>query len=160
LYERFFNNEPVVGIPMSNPIYYLYHHAAELGLRACLASHNIHPEVKKDHSLAELLMRCREANLLVVTNNDQLARNLSLRLLSENEGFNYRYPRNDNVVLDLKWVQKAVERLFDEINPHLEHWAKTHDVTGPSGPHLINRVTLDLDHIFTLQQPTPLKPGP
>jgi hypothetical protein len=144
---------------MSDPIYYLYHHAAELALRACLASHNIHPRIKKDHSLAELLTRCREANVLITTNNDQLARNLSLRILSEDEGFNYRYPRT-GVVLDLRWVQKAVPQLLDEITPHLERWAKAYGVAGPSGRHQIKRVSLDLDNIFIIRQPTPVNPGP
>jgi hypothetical protein len=88
LCERFFGNEPVIGIPMSDPIYYLYHHSAELALKALLLSNNIRPG--KEHRITVLLRKCREGGLLIIDNNDQLARNLSLSVLSEDKGYNYR----------------------------------------------------------------------
>ena len=115
LCERFFGNEPVIGIPMSDPIYYLYHHAAELALKALLLSNNIRSG--NEHRITVLLRICREANLLITANNDQLARNLSLSILSEDRGFNYRYPGRVRVVLDLRWVRKAIPQLLDEITP-------------------------------------------
>ena len=33
--------QPRIGLPLSDPIYFLYHHAAELALQACLLAHNL-----------------------------------------------------------------------------------------------------------------------
>jgi hypothetical protein len=39
LYEQL-APQPRIGLPLSDPVYFLYHHAAELALKACLRSRN------------------------------------------------------------------------------------------------------------------------
>jgi hypothetical protein len=55
--------QPRIGLPLSDPVYFLYHHAAELALQACLLSHNL-PE-RKGHSIGALFEQCRKSTYRV-----------------------------------------------------------------------------------------------
>jgi hypothetical protein len=66
--------QPRIGLPLSDPVYFLYHHAAELALQACLMSQNL--KKRKGHRIGALFEQCRKRQLLGTTDEHREMSNL------------------------------------------------------------------------------------
>jgi HEPN domain-containing protein len=150
--------QPRIGLPLSDPIYFLYHHAAELALQACLLSHGL-PE-RKGHSIGNLFEACRKKRLLGIDDEHREIHNLMVFLDGEDHGKGYRYSRTRDFVPQLAWVQEGVRQLIADVEPHLRAWSKNKGVPGPWDPHTVTRVRYALGKPSYTQQAKPLKTGP
>src|SRR6266403_4132544 len=61
LYEQI-DSQTLKKLPLRDPIYFLYRHAAELALKACLLSHDL--SVRSGHSIGAIFERCRKKGFL------------------------------------------------------------------------------------------------
>jgi HEPN domain-containing protein len=150
--------QPRIGLPLSDPIYFLYHHAAELALQACLLAHNL-PE-RKGHSIGALFEQCRKKHLLGTVDEHREMHNLMVFLDGKDYGKGYRYARQNDFVPELAWVQEGVRQLIADVEPHLKAWGKNNGVTGPWDPHTVTRLRYALGKPTYTKQPKPLKAGP
>jgi HEPN domain-containing protein len=158
LYEQL-APQPRIGLPLSDPVYFLYHHAAELALKACLRSHNLRPG--KAHGVGELFQRCRTTGLLGIDDEHRDMHNLLVVLDGgRDEGRGYRYASRNGFVPELEWVQEAVRKLMADVKPHLENWAKSNGIADPWDPNTVTRLRYALSKPTFTKQPKPLKPGP
>ena len=143
---------PGNSLPLRDPTYFLYHHAIELILKACLLSHGLH---KTGHNIRVLSEFCRTNRFLSL---DDVHFGIAL-LESGNIWNRYRYAVEKNTLMytALSSVHKVVGRLFEAVEPQVIAWATNNsDVPAPS---TIWRYLL-LDEAVTVKQPVPSKPGP
>jgi hypothetical protein len=124
--------QPRIGLPLSDPVYFLYHHAAELALKACLMSHKM--PAPRGHRIEALFARCRRENLLGHDEHREM-HNLMVLLDAKDSGKGYRYAGSKDIVAQLAWVQEGVGQLISDIEPHLRAWARTTTSRGP-GTHI------------------------
>jgi HEPN domain-containing protein len=109
LYERL-APQPRIGLPLSDPVYFLYHHAVELALKACLLSHNLRP--RKVHGVGELFERCEPRACLGIDDEHHEMHNLMVFLDGADKGMGYRYAGRNGFVPQLEWVQEVARKLM------------------------------------------------
>ena len=125
-------------LPLGDPIYYLYHHAVELALRACLKANNLRAEEKR-HNIVKLFEQCKKEKLLGVTQEHSEMHQLLVYLNVEGSGNAHRYTGSD-LVPDLDWVKEVVRQLFADVEPHLKAWGKKNGIAGPWDPPVVTRL--------------------
>lgn len=150
--------QPRIGLPLSDPVYFLYHHAAELALKACLMSHSL--PVRSGHNTGALFERCRREKLLGIVDVHREMHNLMVFLDAGDNGQGYRYARQSDFVPELAWVQEVVRKLIADVKPQVEHWAKINGFPGLTEPDKITRLRYAFGKPIYTKQPKPLKPGP
>jgi hypothetical protein len=96
---------PRVGLPLSDPVYFLYHHAAELALQACLLSHNL-PE-RKGHSIGALFEQCRKSTYWVPSMS--IAKCIDLWFSWTVKTMGKVIAMLDRVMLSLNWLGSGKE---------------------------------------------------
>jgi hypothetical protein len=140
--------QPRIGLPLSDPVYFLYHHAVELALRACLATSNLRTK-ETEHNIVALFEQCRRAKLLGVTDEHSEMQELIGLLHGKDKGHSYRYyKRARDFVPELPWVQEVVRQLIADVEPHLRTWGKSNGVPDPLDPNTVTRLR------FALCKPT------
>jgi hypothetical protein len=79
-------------LPIRDPTYFLYAHAVELALKACLLSHD-HP-IEHGHAISDYYEKCRTAKLIGIKDPRHEMHNLIALLEAGNELplHRYRYP--------------------------------------------------------------------
>jgi hypothetical protein len=133
LFERL-PPQPRIGLPLSDPVYFLYYHAAELVLKALLLSEGA--PVEERHGIRDLFTNCQTYQLLDIVDKHRELYNLMVFLggLRENEkedyGMGYRYASRNGAVPILEEVREGVAELIAYIEPRLEKWAKANPVAG------------------------------
>jgi hypothetical protein len=144
---------PGSSLPLRDPTYFLYHHATELVLKACLLSHGLH---KAGHNIGALFELCR-TNKFLGLNDDHFELHNLIGLLEGGNNWNrYRYAVvNNTLPPDLPWVHEAVGQLFEAVEPQVTAWA-TNNSALPT-PSTIWRC---LGKPSYEKQPVPSKPGP
>jgi HEPN domain-containing protein len=130
--------QPRIGLPLSDPIYFLYHHAAELALQACLLSHNL-PE-RKGHRIGALFEQCQKQQLLDINDEHGEMHYLMVFLDGEDFGKGYRYARRSDFVPELAWVREGVRELIAVVEPRLKAWGQTNGIAGPWDPYTVTRL--------------------
>jgi hypothetical protein len=126
--------QPRIGLPLSDPVYFLYYHAAELVLKALLLSDDALVEPK--HGIRDLFTDCQTRQLLDIVDKHRELYNLMVFLggLRENDvednGIGYRYASRNGFVPKLEDVREGVGELIAYIKPRLENWAKANRVAG------------------------------
>ena len=127
--------QPPSGLPLRDPTYFLYHHSAELTLKACLLPHGA--KIRSRHNIVALFDRCQTKGLLGPKDAHSEAHNLMVLLNGGNYGMIYRYvDASKHVIPELSWVHETVDRLIGAIEPHLVTWATRNNVPGPSNIRL------------------------
>ena len=141
--------------PLRDPTYFLYLHAVELALKACLLSRDLEiPEGGQDpHDVEALFDRCRTAKLLGLNDRYYNLHNLIVMLGEGNRWHRYRYPgpNNQRPMPDLDWVQETVVQLIAAVRPHVAEWVTKNN--SPAPPTI--RAALGKPTHFKL--PVPLK---
>jgi HEPN domain-containing protein len=159
--HELFTEKPQTGIPLSDPVYFLYHQAAELALKACLMSHGLNPP--KEHSVGLLFERRRAAHLLAEDKDSEM-HNLMVLLDAKKKGIDYRYADHAShgiaFVAGLTWVQEGVAKLISDIETRLRAWGKDHNIPGPWDPYTVMNLRFALDKPTYTRQPKPSRPGP
>ena len=158
LYECI-DSQTLKKLPLRDPIYFLYHHAAELALVACLLSHNFRVR-RGTHSIGGLFEQCRKKHLLGTVDEHHEIQGLMVFLDGRDYGQRYRYAGQDDFRPDLPWVQEIVGKLIAAVEPHVETWANAHGIAGPSEPYSATKLWHFFGKPFITKQPIPLKPGP
>jgi hypothetical protein len=126
--------QPRIGLPLSDPIYFLYYHATELVLKALLLSDDAPVEPK--HGIRDLFTNCQTYQLLDIVGKHRELYNLMVFLggLRENDlednGIGYRYASRNGFVPKLEDVREGVGELIAYTKPRLENWAKANCVAG------------------------------
>ncbi len=141
-------------LSLRDPTYYLYHHATELALKACLLSHDVHNTGR--HNIGDLFERCRTNKFLGLNDAHFELHNLIVLLEGGNSRNRYRYAvENNHFAPALPWVQEAVGQLFEAVEPQVLAWAKkNNDLPAPSTKWLyFGKPSYE-------KQPVPSKPGP
>jgi len=85
-------------LPVRDPIYFLYAHAVELALKACIRSQGLPTE--DTHAISEHYRECRA--LIGITDPHHDLRNLVALLESGDEGWKHRYRYPGKSTPDLK----------------------------------------------------------
>lgn len=116
-------------LPIRDPIYFLYAHAVELALKACLLACGFEPPrtARNGHAIADLYDTCRQQKLLGADDPDLLLRNFVALLEQGNEENRYRYPDQHAVgrcIPDPEWTKEAVGHLMADIEPHVAAWVE------------------------------------
>jgi HEPN domain-containing protein len=150
--------QPRIGLPLSDPVYFLYHHAAELALKACLLSHNLLK--RRGHNIGALFEQCRQKHLLGTVDEHREMYNLMVFLNGKDYGQGYRYTRRSDFVPELAWVREGVRQLIADVEPHLKAWGQTNGIAGPWDPNTVTRLRYALGKPAYTKQAEPLKPGP
>lgn len=133
-------DQPRVGLPLSDPVYFLYHHTIELALKAYLLCNGLSiPKGRERHNILALFDRCRTRGLVDLHDENETQKLISY-LSTEDHGIGYRYARPSDLVPDLNWVQEVVRNLIAAIKPELENWAERSGVSGLSVPYTITRL--------------------
>jgi HEPN domain-containing protein len=160
LYEQI-DSQTLKKLPLRDPIYYLYHHASELALKACLLSHDL--SVRSGHSIGAFFERCRTRGFLGIDDEHHelhLIHLLMIFLDATDYGKGYRYARENDFRPTLRWVQEVVGKLIAAVEPHVEAWAKKKGIAGPSEPYSATKRWHFFGKPTLTKQPRPLKPGP
>jgi hypothetical protein len=109
---------------LNDPIYFLFAHALELGLKAFLSSRDeVVPKSGKDgHDIVGLHRRCEALGLRLKEDADSLPRVVEM-LATENEHHGFRYfdpVKGDNGVIPaLPWTRDVVNALIAVIREQL-----------------------------------------
>jgi hypothetical protein len=144
-------------LPLHDPIYFLYHHATELALKACLMSHNL--SVRRGHRIEALFERWRTGRFLGADAEHREMHNLMVFLDADDNGQGYRYAGQRDISPQLGWVQEAIGKIIAAVEPHLETWAKNNGVTGPSAPYSVTKIRLVVGKgVGYVRRPRPSKP--
>jgi len=125
--------------PLRDPVYFLYHQAVELALKACLTSRGLKvPEGGKDqHDIGKLFEWCRKEKLLGLGDKHFNTHNLIALLGQGNRWQRYRYPgpnpnnEHDHVIPDLGWLHETVGQLFEAVEPHVAEWVAKNPLSPP-----------------------------
>lgn len=143
---------PGNSLPLRDPIYFLYHHATELALKACLLTHDLH---KAGHDIGALFELCRTHKILGLNDVHFELHNLIVLLEGGNSRNRYRYAVvNNSVAPALPWVQETVGQLFEAVEPQVIAWATNSVLPAPSTNWLcFGKPSYE-------KQPVPSKPGP
>jgi HEPN domain-containing protein len=145
-------------LPMLYPMYFLYHHAIELALKACLLAGGLeYPTTGPDgHNITSLYERCR-GNGVLVDDEQREMQFLVTMLESGNFGHRYRYAEHPHrhAMPDYRWVNDAVDRLFAQVEIRVRAWEKTF-----SDKRTLPKRLIMLGKPSFTEQPVPLKPGP
>jgi HEPN domain-containing protein len=140
---------PDHSLPLRDATYFLYHHAIELALKACLLSQGLH---RTGHKISVLFDLCRERKLLDL---GDIYFPIAL-LESGNQWNRYRYAVvNKTLSPDLSWVQEAVGQLFAAVEPQVMAWA-----TNNSALPAPSTIWTCLGKPVVTKQPRPTNPGP
>jgi hypothetical protein len=103
-------------LPIREPIYFLYHHAAELVLKAFLTSRS--KRTSSSHGIEALYEASRKEGLIVKEDHDLEVHNLIHLLAAGNQDHFYRYPvENKRISSDLAWTCDVVGRLVEAVEP-------------------------------------------
>jgi len=139
--------------PIRDPTYYLYHHATELVLKACLLSHDLHNIGR--HNIGDLFELCRSNKFLIDYHFD--LHNLVALLEGGNSRDRYRYVmENNRAPPDLSWVHEGVGQLFEAVEPQVITWATNNSaLPEPSSNWLCFGKPVVIG-----KQSVPSKPGP
>ena len=157
LYEQI-DSQTLKTLPLRDPIYFLYHHASELALKACLLSHDL--SVRSGHSIGAFFERCRTRGFLGIDDEHREIHHLMVFLDATDYGEGYRYAGQNDFRPDLPWVQEVIGKLIAAVEPHVETWAKKNGITGPSEPYSATKLWHFFGKPTYTTQPRPLKPGP
>ena len=148
------------GLAVRDPTCFLYAHAVELALKACLLARNLYVARSgpKGHLITEHYDDCRRHKLLGMNDPDHEMNNLIYFLGTGNERNQYRYPDKPKVpraMPALPWTREVVGRLIAEVEPHVEAWVAAHpELPAPS----TNKFTSGKP--THTMQPRPTLPGP
>lgn len=105
-------------LPLSNPLSFLYSHAAELDLKAFLQAKNI-PTPEK-HALAKLYAKCCNCGLVIGPEDRFEIGNIVSLLDSGNEDQGFRYFNlKSGSTADLSRVREVIPELIRAVEPHL-----------------------------------------
>jgi hypothetical protein len=110
-----------------DPTYFLYAHAVELALKACLLSSGFDPASAgpAGHSIEGLYQECRGHKLLGANDVYREINSLVYFLGTGNECHQYRYPDKlaiPRAIPVLPWTREVVARLIAEVEPHVMAW--------------------------------------
>jgi hypothetical protein len=127
------NVQPPAGLPLRDPTYFLYHHAVELALKACLLAHGATIQTgRTGHNISGLFDECQSKKFLKLKDEREI-NNLIAILGSGDNALGYRYPQvSRHFIPDLTWVDEVVAQLIEAVAPDLATWAKNSHVPGPS----------------------------
>ena len=131
---------PYSGITLGYPVYFLYHHAVELALKACLLSHGAKiPTGPDGHDISASFDACRAKGFLKLKNDELSPRPLIAFLSAGTDGIKYRYPKEESRhgLPHLTWVDEVTGRLIEAISPDVSIWAKKNNVSRPSIPRMV-----------------------
>lgn len=117
-----------------DPTYFLYAHAVELALKACLLSCGFDPASSgpAGHGIEGLYRECLGHKLLGTNDADRGIINLIHFLGTGNECHQYRYPDKPAIQRGspvLPWTREVVERLIAEVEPHVMAWVAANPAT-------------------------------
>jgi hypothetical protein len=105
-------------LPLSNPLSFLYSHAAELALKAFLQAKNI-PTPEK-HALAKLYAKCCNCGLVIGPEDRFEIGNIVSVLDFENEDQGFRYFNlKSGSTADLSRVREVILELIRAVEPHV-----------------------------------------
>jgi hypothetical protein len=103
-------------LPIREPIYFLYHHATELVLKAFLTSHS--KRTSSSHDIEGLYEASRKEGLIVKEDHAFEVHNLIHLLAAGNQGHFYRYPvENKRISSHSAWTRDVVGRLVEAVAP-------------------------------------------
>ena len=148
------------GLPIRDPVYFLYAHAVELALKACLMSCGFAPARagREGHGISEFFDQCREQRLISINDPHREMHNLVAFSANGNERHQYRYPDKPVTprgIPDLGWTKEAVAQLMAEVEPHVDAWS----AANPASPApSTNRITFGKP--MYRSQPVPTRKGP
>ena len=114
------------GLAVRDPTCFLYAHAVELALKACLLARNLYVArsgPKGTPYKGATTTDCRRHKLLGMNDPDHEMNNLIYFLGTGNERNQYRYPDKPKVpraMPALPWTREVVGRLIAEVEPHVE----------------------------------------
>ena len=120
-----------------DPAYYLYAHAIELALKACLHCHGEKvPHGLPGHAIVEIYPECRTKGYLTADDMDSSVQSLTM-LGQANEKYEYRYPERKasqpQIVLPaLDWVKESAGKIFSWVEPQVAAWSAANPIQ--SGP--------------------------
>jgi hypothetical protein len=122
------------------PVYFLYHHAVELALKACLLSHGAAIPTRRDgHDISASFDACRAKGFLKLKNDEPSPKPLIAFLSAGTDGIVYRYPKEESRhgLPHLTWVDEVTVQLIEAISPDVSIWAKKNNVSRPSIPRMV-----------------------
>lgn len=122
--------------PIGDPIYFLYHQAVELALKACLLTINLRPG--NTHGISHLFDRCWTANQLSGLGGRYQEIQSFIRYLDGPE--RYRYGQN-TLAPQLVWARDCVQALMEEVELRMKAWGKANSVAGPWDPYTVTGLT-------------------
>jgi hypothetical protein len=139
------------------PMYFLYHHAVELALKACLLAGGLRYPTYATGLQITVLYECCLNNGLLRDSEDREMRNLVSMLESGNFGHRYRYAEHPHRfgMPDFRWVHDAVGQLVAQVEIRVSDWEKIVSVK-----RTLPRRLITLGKPSYTKQPAPLKPGP
>ena len=136
------------------PIYFLYHHATELVLKAFLTAHS--KRTSSSHDIADLYEASRKEGLIVKEDHAHQVHNLIQLLASGNQDHFYRYPvehkrisshsawTRGRICAHYAWVRDVVGRLVEAVAP-----------SAKSNALLPKRRTIYFGKPIVIKQPVP-----
>lgn len=143
-------------LPVGDPTYFLYSHAAELALKSLLLTHGLPVPTSgtKGHALSEIYEKCRDAKLTGLADPAFEMHNLICLLNSGNHRQRYRYSgKNERIRAGLDWACEVVEQLMQAVEPHVLAWIQR------NSPPPENRCIAFGKPTYR-KQPVPTNPGP
>lgn len=145
---------PGNSLHIRDPIYYLYHHATELALKACLLSQGTH---KTGHNIKELFDLCWSNKFLDLSDTGSFVHFFIGIFEGGNQGNGYRYAVEKMAFGPpvLSWVHEAVGQLFEAVEPQVIAWA-----TNNSAVSTPSTVWKCFGKPVVTKQPRPTRPGP
>ena len=130
------------GLPIRDPVHFLFAQTVELALKACLLSRGFQPARvgRAGHGISGLYDQCRDETL-VGTNDPHRLMDLLIGILeSGNEYHQYRYPDEPLVrraVPNLTWTREVVGQLMADVKPHVDAWAAANPaVSAPTSTRI------------------------
>jgi HEPN domain-containing protein len=150
------------GLPVRDPACFLYAHAVELALKACLLARGSNPPRSgpAGHSIKGLYAECRRHKFLGMNDSNYDMHHLIHFLGAGNERHQYRYPDEPEPGVTrgfpyLPWTKEVVGRLIAEAEPHVGAWvaANPGSPAPPASKIAFGKPTYR-------KQPVPTRPGP
>ena len=107
-------------VPLSDPIYFLYFHTAELAFKAFLRFHGkAVPRGQAGHDVVKLHQRCRALGLRINAGPHEL-QNVVKLLASGNDDHGFRYFNvKSTAIPDLSWTRDVVDSLIQTIRDQM-----------------------------------------
>jgi HEPN domain-containing protein len=140
------------------PMYFLYHHAVELALKACLLAGGLrYPIDSTGHKITFLYGLGRD-NGLLRDNETHDMQQLVSQLEAGNFRHRYRYAEHPHRygMPDFRWVYNAIGELFAQVQSRVSVWAEANvgKRTLPKSLLMVGKMT------FSKNPTPPTKPGP